>query len=228
MGVGWRLFILLVVLHALSGPEHTRIKQSVKPRPPGFDAASLIQQNEDHFAYRVLADALDRSAGGNQLLDTLFFALMASVAAIYAITLDKLSDYPPAVMWLLLGAFVLSIGGTLLSVAAEDAPNPRAFAETFPKMPAETRRIYQARYITLAERNDNLRRIKLWVLVFALAATVIALVIATDARLNGSKEAPYGQGRHQRVSRSESCDSERTRALAAIGLWLPSCIVQRR
>jgi hypothetical protein len=128
----------------------------------------------------------------------------------------------------LLGAFVLSIVGTLLSVAAEDAPKPRTFADTFPRMPAETRRIYQARYITLAERNDKLRTAKLSILVLALAATVAALFFATSARLDRSKEGHDGKSGHQRVSFTEPCNSERAGALAKIGLWLPSCVHERR
>jgi hypothetical protein len=147
-----------------------------------FDIAPLLQQSEDHFGYKVIARALDRSADATRFLDTLFCALMASQAAIYAILLDKFHTYP-AVGWeLLLAGFIIAILGTALTVFVREAPDPQSFGGDFSDDPDGTRRRYVVDYIVKARLNERLRTIKASILGVTLLLTVLPLVIATASR----------------------------------------------
>ena len=142
----------------------------------------LLQQHEDQFAYEVISRALDRSADGNRFLDTLFFALVAAQAAIFAIILDKIHEYP-AVDWiLLLGGFGLALGGAGLSVFVADGPDPDEFAAQFPVNPNATRKAYIHHYLAKTDRNERLRTVKIIVLALAAGLTIVPLIIATAGR----------------------------------------------
>jgi hypothetical protein len=147
--------------------------------------APLLRQSEDQFGYEVVSRALYRSADGNRFLDTLFFALMAAQAAIYAIILDKIGEYP-AVDWeLLLGGFCLAIMGTGLTLLVREGPDPAGFAAGFPDHPERSRRHYVDEYIGKAKRNEQIQVIKTMVLTLSLGLTIAPLVFATVARAWG-------------------------------------------
>jgi hypothetical protein len=146
------------------------------------DLTPLLQQSEDQFAYGVISRVLERSADGNHVVDAILVGLMAAQAAIYAIVLDKVGEYP-AVDWaLLLGAFILAVVGTVLTVFVREAPDPRSFVADFPDDPEGTRRKYIETYIAKARLNDRVRAVKTVFLGLALAMTVVQLVIATISR----------------------------------------------
>lgn len=147
-----------------------------------MDVLPLLEQSEEQFAYGVVSRALERSADGNHALDALFVGLMAAQAAVYAIVLDKVKEYP-AVDWApLLAAFILAIVGTALSIFVRDAPSLRSFVADFPDDPGGTRRTYIDNYIVKAKANEQLRTAKAIILSIALVMTVIPLVIATASR----------------------------------------------
>jgi hypothetical protein len=77
-----------------------------------FGLTPLLQQSEEQFGYNVVSRALDRSADTIRFLDTLFFALLAAQAAIYAIILDKIQEYSRLDWELLLGGLVLAMIGS--------------------------------------------------------------------------------------------------------------------
>jgi hypothetical protein len=142
----------------------------------------LLQQREDVFAYTVISRALERSVDGNHVVDALFVGLMAVQAAVYAIILDKVKEYP-AIGWApLLGAFILAILGTALTVFVREGPHLRSFVADFPDDPEGTRSYYIETYIANARLNDQLRATKTIILGLAIAMTVIPLVIATAWR----------------------------------------------
>jgi hypothetical protein len=144
-----------------------------------------LQQSDEQFAYDVIARVLDRSVDCNRFLDTLFFALMASQAAIYAIILDKVQEYPAVGREMLLGAFVVAILGSTLTVFGRGGPDPRGFVADFPDDPAGTRRQYIEKYILKARRNEQLRTGKTVILALSIAMTVVPLAIATVSRAGG-------------------------------------------
>lgn len=141
-----------------------------------------MQQSEDQFGYTVIALAFDRSADLNRFLDTLFFGLMAVQAAIYAIILDKIGEYPAVDWGLLLAGFLIAILGTGLSLFVCDGPNPKRFADSFPNEPKRTRSEYIDEYIKNAVRNERLRLMKTTALWLALVLTVAPVMIATAGR----------------------------------------------
>lgn len=158
-------------------------RRSVKGEAaPAVDLTPLLQQNEDQFAYKVISRSLDRTADGNRFLDTLFFALVAAQAAIFAIILDKIHEYP-AVDWILiLVGLGLALGGAGLSVFVGDGPDPEEFAAQFPVNPNATRKAYIDRYLVKTNRNERLRTIKIIVLALAAGLTIVPLIIATAGR----------------------------------------------
>ena len=147
--------------------------------------APLLQQSEDQFAYEVVSRVLDRSADGNHIIDTLFFALMAAQAAIYAIIFDKVKEYPALDWELLLGGFIVAIGGTALTLFVREAPHVRSFAADFPKDPEGTRRQYIDDYVIKVRQNERIRMVKTIILGISLSMTVVPLVIATVWRVRG-------------------------------------------
>jgi len=147
-----------------------------------FDIRSLLQQSEDHFGYKVIAHALHRSVDAIRFLDSLFCALMASHAAIYAILLDKFHAYPAIGWQLLLAGFIMAILGTALTIFVREAPNPQSFGDDFSDDPDGTRRRYVEDYIVKARRNERLRTVKTSVLGLTLLLTVLPLIIATASR----------------------------------------------
>jgi hypothetical protein len=150
-----------------------------------FDIAPLLQQSEDQFAYRVFSRALDRSADGNRFLDTLFFTLIAAQAAIFAIILDKITEYPALDWSLMLGGLVLALGGAGLSLFVGDGPDPDEFAAEFPEDPQGSRIAHIEDYIVKANRNGRLGTVKVVVLILAAALTIVPLVIAAAGRATG-------------------------------------------
>jgi hypothetical protein len=144
-----------------------------------------LQQSEDQFGYTVISHALDRSADANHLLDTLFLALMAAQAAIYAIVLDKINEYPAADWEMLLSGFILAILGTALTVFVREGPDPADFAADFPDDPQGTRSLYIDKYAARAGVNERLRIAKTVALALSLGLTVVPLVIATAGRAAG-------------------------------------------
>lgn len=151
----------------------------------GIFLAPLLQQREDVFAYEVISRTLDRSADGNRFVDSLLFALMAAQAAIYAIMLDKLKEYP-AVGWEpLLGGFLLAMIGSGLTLFVRDGPDPEDFATDFPDDPQRTRRQYIDGYVVKATRNERLRVAKVVILALSLGLTAAPLIIATAHRATG-------------------------------------------
>lgn len=150
-----------------------------------MDFTPLLKQHEDQFAYKVISRALDRSADGNRFLDTLFFALVAAQAAIFAIILDKVGEYPPAGWILMLVGLGLALGGAGLSVFVGDGPDPNRFAAEFSVNPDATRKAGIDDYLVKADRNERLGIIKIVVLALAAGFTIVSLIIATAARAGG-------------------------------------------
>jgi hypothetical protein len=144
-----------------------------------------LQQSDEQFGYEVVSRALDRSADGNRFLDTLFFALMAAQAAIYAIILDKLQEYSALDWELLLAGFIVAIIGTALTLLVRDGPDPERFATIFPDDPTGTRRLFVDKYVADAKKNERLRIAKAFVLTLSLGLTIGPLIIATVGRANG-------------------------------------------
>jgi hypothetical protein len=145
----------------------------------------LLQQHEDQFAYNVISRALDRSADGNRFLDTLFFALVAAQAAIFAIILDKIHEYP-AVDWvLMLLGLAFALGGAGLSVFVGDGPDPNEFAAEFPVNPNATRKAHIDDYLLKTGRDERLGTLKIIVLALAAGLTIVPLIIATAGRAAG-------------------------------------------
>lgn len=147
-----------------------------------LDLTPLLRQSEEQFAYGVVSRVLERTADGNHVVDAILVGLMAAQAAIYAIVLDKVGEYP-AIDWvLLLGAFILAVVGTVLTIFVREAPDPRTFVADFPDDPEGTRRQYIENYIAKARLNDRIRTVKTVFLGVAFAMTVVQLVIATILR----------------------------------------------
>jgi hypothetical protein len=145
----------------------------------------LLRQSDEQFGYEVVSRILDRSADAIRFIDTLFFALMASQAAIYAIILDKVQEYPATGWRLLFAGLIVATLGIALTIFVREAPNPRSFVADFPHDPDGTRRRYMANYIVEARRNEQLRIAKAIVLGLALALTVVPVAIATASRAGG-------------------------------------------
>jgi len=144
-----------------------------------------LQQNEDQFAYKVISRALDRTADGNRFLDSLFFALVAAQAAIFAIILDKIHEYP-AVDWIpMLVGVGLALAGAGLSVFVGDGPDPNEFAADFPVNPNATRKAHIDHYLVKASRNQRLGIVKVILLAVAAGLTMVPLIIATAGRAVG-------------------------------------------
>jgi len=143
-----------------------------------------LQQREEQFAYKVCAHALDRSADANRFLDTLFFALMAAQAAIYAIILDKIEQYPRLQWQLLLGGFIIAAIGSGLTLFVREGPDPDAFATTFPDGPQGSRLRDIDQYVAEASRNKRLQIVKTIVLALSLGLAIVPLVLATTGRLH--------------------------------------------
>lgn len=150
-----------------------------------MDLTPLLKQREDQFAYEVVAHALDRSADANRFLDTLFFALMAAQAAIYAIILDKIEQYSRLQWELLLGGFIVAAIGSGLTLFVREGPDPGVFVMTFPVNPKQSRYLYIDEYVAKANRNERLYIAKTIVLVLSLGLTIVPLVLATAGRLHG-------------------------------------------
>jgi hypothetical protein len=132
-----------------------------------------------------MSRVLDRSADGNRFLDTLFFTLLAAQAAIFAIVLDKVSEYPALDWALMLGGFGLALGSAGLSLFVGDGPDPDEFATEFPEDPQGSRIAHIEDYIVKANRNGRLCTMKIIVLALAAAVTIVPLVIATVGRAAG-------------------------------------------
>lgn len=132
--------------------------------------------------YAVVSQALYRSADGNRFLDTLFFALMAAQAAIYAIILDKVTEYPAIDWQLLIGGFVLASIGSGLSLLVREGPDPAKFAVAFPSNPEKLRRQCVDEYIADAQRNERLQIAKALTLALTVGLTIVPLIIATTDR----------------------------------------------
>lgn len=147
--------------------------------------APLLQQNEDQFGYEVVSHALDRSVDGNRYLDTLFFALIAAQATIYAIMLDKLKEYAAADWALLLGGLFLAMIGAGLTLFVRDGPDPEDFAAELPDGPERTRNQYINEFIAKANGNERLRAVKVVILAVSLGLTAVPLIIATAGRALG-------------------------------------------
>jgi len=145
----------------------------------------LLQQHEDQFAYEVVAHALDRSADANRFLDTLFFALMAAQAAIYAIILDKIEQYSHLQWQLLLGGFIVAAIGSGLTLLVREGPDPEIFVISFPDNPQRSRHRYIDQYVAKANRNRRLQIVKTIGLALSLGLTIVPLVLATAGRLHG-------------------------------------------
>ena len=159
------------------------VLRSVKgEQAPAFGLLPVLQQSEDQFVYEVIARALDRSADANRFLDTLFFALMATQAATYAVIPAKIHVYSRTSWDLLLGAFVTAVAGTALTVFVRDAPDPQTFSDDFPNDPVGTRREYIESYVGKAKANGQLKALKALVLGVSIAMTVASLLIATAWR----------------------------------------------
>ncbi len=147
-----------------------------------MDLTPLLQQNEDQFAYKVIYRALDRTADGNRFLDSLFFALVAAQAAIFAIILDKIHEYP-AIDWIpMLVGVGLALAGAGLSVFVGDGPDPNEFAADFPVNPNATRKAHIDYYLVKASRNQRLGIVKVILLAVAAGLTMVPLIIATAGR----------------------------------------------
>jgi hypothetical protein len=149
------------------------------------DLTPLLQQHEDQFAYKVISRALDRTADGNRFLDTLFFALVAAQAAIFAIILDKIHEYPAADWIPMLAGVGLALGGAGLSVFVCDGPDPDEFAADFPVNPNATRKAHIDYFLVKASRNQRLGIVKVILLALAAGLTVVPLIIATAGRAVG-------------------------------------------
>jgi hypothetical protein len=145
----------------------------------------FLQQHEDQFAYEVVAHALDRSADANRFLDTLFFALMAAQAAIYAIILDKIEQYSHLQWQLLLGGFIVAAIGSGLTLLVSEGPDPEIFVISFPDNPQRSRHRYIDQYVAKANRNRRLQIVKTIGLALSLGLTLVPLVLATVGRLHG-------------------------------------------
>lgn len=152
---------------------------------PAADLTPLLQQIDEQFGYNVVSRALDRSADTIRFLDTLFFALMASQAAIYAIILDKIQEYSRLDWELLLGGLFLAMIGTGLTLFVRDGPDPETFAAAFPDDPRGSRLQYIDEYTAKAKQNERLQIAKVIALALALAMTLVPLVLATAGRIDG-------------------------------------------
>lgn len=179
------------------------------PEPLDVILTPLLQQSDDQFGYTVVSRALDRSADGNRFLDTLFLALMAAQAAIYAIILDKLSEYPVVIWQLLLGAFISAIVGTALTGFVREGPDPEEFALEFPDDPEGTRNRYIDEYIAKAKRNERVRVSKMVVLALSLGLTVVPLIIATAGKAGVSVKVEHEKGKRHGLPAAQSNRIER-------------------
>lgn len=150
-----------------------------------FVLSPRLRQSDEQFGYEVVSRALDRSADANRFLDTLFFALMAAQAALFAIIVDRLNEYAFPAWSLLLAGFVSAAIGTALSLFVRDGPDPESFAADFPADPTGTRQRYVNKYVDYARRNDRLHVTKVVVLVVSLVLTIGPLVVATVGRAHG-------------------------------------------
>jgi len=178
--LGLRRLILLVFRSRRTASDIDRPGRSLE-----VDLRPLLEQREEQFAYDVVAGALGRSIAANAQLDLLFVAVMAAVAAVYAIILDKIADYSPAVTWFLIGAFGVSCLGVLLSWCVRDAPDPEKFSKSYPDHPRATRTIYIAEFVRLARQNERIRIFKSILLAGVLIASVAGLTFATADKVNG-------------------------------------------
>jgi hypothetical protein len=151
---------------------------------PAVDFTPMLLQHEDQFAYDVVAHALDRSADVNRFLDTLFFALMAAQAAIYAIILDKIEQYSRLQWQLLLGGFIVAAISSSLTLFVREGPDPDAFTITFPGDPRASRLSYIDQYVAKANGNRRLQIVKTVGLTLSLGLTIVPLVLATAGRLH--------------------------------------------
>lgn len=187
MGAPLKWTLIITSLLLLGSRRQTRpISRSLSP-PLTLETSALVpslQQSDEQFSYKVVSRALDRSADGNRLLDTLFFALMAAQATLYTIILDKAEDFA-APSLLLLWGFILAALGTSLTLLVRDGPDPQSFATEFPSDPKGTRSRYVNKYVALAKRNERLHAVKVIALMLAVAMTIGPFIFATVSRAHG-------------------------------------------
>ena len=171
---------------------------------PTVDLAPLLQQDEDHFAYEVVAHALDRSADANRFLDTLFFVLMAAQAVVYAIVLDKIEQYSRLQCQLLLGGFIVAAIGSSLTLLVLKRSAPDAFTMTDGRDSRASRLRHIDQYVAEANGNRRLQIIKTIGLAVSLGLTIAPLVLATTGHLHETK-----MGAHQRPNSTDRVQKNR-------------------
>jgi hypothetical protein len=138
----------------------------------------IAEQSDSQFAYGVISRVLDRSVDANRFFDSLLLALIAAQAAIFALLVDKLSEYREFVVVGMLAAGVVAGSAVLLTLAVKEAPDPAAFIKVFPNDPNGTRGSYIDRFVRDTDRNELVRAWKTVLFILALALTLAVSVAA--------------------------------------------------
>jgi len=142
------------------------------------DSEQADQQIEDIWAAEVIERTADRTINDVSAVDAMATGLLAVQAAIYAILLDKRSDFAGPITIIFLIAIVLAATNLFL-LRGRNVPNPEVFYEAARNDASTARRDLIAAFLSATEANERLLRRKRIVFWTALVLSVSGAAIAS-------------------------------------------------
>ncbi len=136
-----------------------------------------LEQTESIFAFEVAERAADRATDDLRALDINVNGLLAVQAAIYAILIDRLNDFPPLVRLALIAAIVLSAMNLLLG-RGKNVPRPIEFNAALRANVSRARTSIIDVLLERSTENDTLLERKKAMFRLALAVTLLAAIVA--------------------------------------------------
>lgn len=132
-----------------------------------------LEQAESMFAFHIIERAADRTNDDLRAIDVDLNGLLAVQAAIYAILIDKIDEFP----WMLRIAFITAIvlaAFNLVLGRGKNVPDPQAFREAHLENTTSAREDVSDVLLRRAAANDGLLVVKRRLFWLALGLTVVA------------------------------------------------------
>jgi len=166
---------MLAVASVLFREVYRSFSLTVNDGPPADHAEPYRSLSEDdqRFAYAVVAGVLQRSVDRCRFVATLFVGLFAAQAAIVIFVVDKNAGPANHLAFVRLDwAIAIAIGGVALSMFTRESPESFAFTRAFRFDPIETREIIIEDGIARSRFNNRMGLGQSLLLGSALALTV--------------------------------------------------------
>jgi hypothetical protein len=148
-----------------------------------------LEQAESMFAFHIIERAADRTNDDLRAIDVDLNGLLAGQAAIYAILIDKIDEFPWILRIAFIGAIMLAAFNLVLG-RGKNVPDPQSFREAHVENTTTAREDVSDVLLRRAAANDRLLVLKRRLFWLALGLTVAASLAVPVLRQHAQVAAP--------------------------------------